>query len=50
MKIWIKAICITSFVFQMSACSGTSQTKTDSRPAQTVQKGIQQHAEGKGIS
>ncbi|PFZ89269.1 thermonuclease family protein [Bacillus wiedmannii] len=49
MKIWIKAICITTFVFQMSACSSSTQTKNDSRPAQAVQNGIQQHVEGKGI-
>ncbi|HDR4764752.1 TPA: thermonuclease family protein [Bacillus thuringiensis] len=49
MKIWIKAICITSFVIQMSACSSSAQTKNDSRPAQAVQNGIQQHVEGKGI-
>ncbi|TCW52952.1 micrococcal nuclease [Bacillus thuringiensis] len=49
MKIWIKAICITSFVFQMSACSSSTQTKNDSTPAQAVQNGIQQHVEGKGI-
>lgn len=48
MKIWIKAICITSFVFQMSACSSSTQMN-DSKPAQTVQKGMQQHVEGKGI-
>lgn len=49
MKIWIKAICITSFVFQMAACSNSTQIKNDSRPAQSVKNGIQQHAEGKGI-
>lgn len=49
MKIWIKAICITSFVIQMSACSSSVQTKNDSRPAQAVQNGIQQNVEGKGI-
>ncbi|MDG0891808.1 thermonuclease family protein [Bacillus paranthracis] len=49
MKIWIKAICITSFVIQMSACNSSVQTKNDSRPAQAVQNGIQQHVEGKGI-
>ncbi|PEQ27971.1 hypothetical protein CN309_17155 [Bacillus thuringiensis] len=49
MKIWIKAICITSFVFQMTACSNSTQTKSDSRPAQTVQNGIQQHTVGKGV-
>ncbi len=48
MKIWIKVICITSFVFQMSACSSSTQMN-DSKPAQTVQKGMQQHVEGKGI-
>ncbi|MBQ6446580.1 MAG: thermonuclease family protein [Bacillus sp. (in: Bacteria)] len=41
MKIWIKAICITSFVFQMAACSNSTQIKNDSRPAQAVQNGIQ---------
>lgn len=40
---------ITSFVFQMTACSNSTQTKNDSRPAQTVQNGIQQHAEGVDI-
>ncbi|PGT07235.1 thermonuclease family protein [Bacillus cereus] len=49
MKIWIKAICITSFVIQMSACTSSVQTKNDSRPVQAVQNGIQQHVEGKGI-
>ncbi|HDR8029176.1 MULTISPECIES: thermonuclease family protein [Bacillus cereus group] len=49
MKIWIKAICITSFVIQMSACSSSVQIKNDSRPAQTVQNGIQQHTVGKAI-
>lgn len=49
MKIWIKAICITSFVFQMVACSNSTQIKNDSRPAQSVKNGIQQHVEGKGI-
>lgn len=49
MKIWIKAICITSFVIQMSACSSSVQTKNDSRPAQAVQNGIQQHTVGEGI-
>ncbi|WP_436867129.1 thermonuclease family protein [Bacillus fungorum] len=49
MKIWIKAICITSFVIQMSACSSSVQTKNDLRPAQAVQNGIQQNVEGKGI-
>ncbi|PER10590.1 thermonuclease family protein [Bacillus cereus] len=49
MKIWIKAICITSFVFQMTACSNSTQTKNDSRPVQTVQNGIQQHTVGKAI-
>lgn len=48
MKIWIKAICITSFLFQMSACSSSTQMN-DSKPAQTVQKGMKQHVEGKGI-
>ncbi|MBE5091032.1 thermonuclease family protein [Bacillus thuringiensis] len=33
----------------MSACSNSTQTKNDSRPAQAVQNGIQQHVEGKGI-
>ncbi|HDR7286182.1 thermonuclease family protein [Bacillus pacificus] len=49
MKIWIKAICITSFVIQMSACSSSVQTKNDLRPAQAVQNRIQQNVEGKGI-
>ncbi|PFN46218.1 thermonuclease family protein [Bacillus thuringiensis] len=49
MKIWIKAICITSFVIQMSACNSSVQTKNDSRPVQAVQNGIQQHVEGKVI-
>ncbi|PIE92015.1 hypothetical protein CO726_28870 [Bacillus fungorum] len=49
MKIWVKAICITSFVIQMSACSSSVQTKNDLRPAQAVQNGIQQNVEGKGI-
>ncbi|OOZ79367.1 thermonuclease [Bacillus cereus] len=49
MKFWIKAICITSFVFQMSVCSSPMQTKNDSKPAQAVQNGIQQHVEEKGI-
>lgn len=33
----------------MSACSSSTQTKIDSRPAQAVQNGIQRHVEGKGI-
>lgn len=32
----------------MSACSSSTQMN-DSKPAQTVQKGMQQHVEGKGI-
>ncbi|MCW9134107.1 thermonuclease family protein [Bacillus paramycoides] len=46
MKSWIKIACITSFVFQMTACSSSTQTN-DSRPAQTVQKGIQHNVAGK---
>lgn len=46
MKPWIKIACITSFVFQMTACSSSTQTN-DSRTAQTVQKGIQHNVEGK---
>ncbi|AZJ23969.1 thermonuclease [Bacillus wiedmannii] len=49
MKSWIKIACITAFVSQIAACSSTNQTINDSRPAQTVQKRIQQHAEGQGI-
>ncbi|MED2799678.1 thermonuclease family protein [Bacillus thuringiensis] len=33
----------------MTACSNSTQTKNDSRPAQAVQNGIQQYVEGKGI-
>lgn len=33
----------------MTACSSSKQTINDPRPVQAVQKGIQQHAEGKGI-
>ncbi|XBO88257.1 thermonuclease family protein [Bacillus paranthracis] len=33
----------------MAAYSSSTQTKNDSRPAQAVQNGIQQHVEGKGI-
>ncbi|EJQ15604.1 thermonuclease family protein (plasmid) [Bacillus cereus] len=33
----------------MTACSNSTQTKNDSRPAQAVQNGIHQHVEGKGI-
>ncbi|MFK4366890.1 hypothetical protein ABH963_003657 [Bacillus sp. RC55] len=44
MKLWIKVICITSFVFQMTACSSSTQTN-DSRPAQTAQKTVQQGTE-----
>ena len=33
----------------MSACNSSTQTKNDSRPAQAVQNGIQQHVEGKAI-
>ncbi|EEM83039.1 hypothetical protein bthur0011_28710 [Bacillus thuringiensis serovar huazhongensis BGSC 4BD1] len=33
----------------MTACSNSTQTKNDSRPAQAVQNGIQQHVEGKGV-
>lgn len=32
----------------MSACSSSTQMN-DSKPAQTVQKGMQQYVEGKGI-
>lgn len=46
MKSWIKIACITSFVFQIVACSSSTQTN-DSRPVQTLQKGIQHNAEGK---
>ncbi|PEL82567.1 thermonuclease [Bacillus wiedmannii] len=45
----MKIACITAFVSQIAACSSTNQTINDSRPAQTVQKRIQQHAEGQGI-
>ncbi len=31
----------------MTACSNSTQTKNDSRPAQAVQNGIQQHVKGK---
>lgn len=46
MKSWFKVICITSLVFQMTACSNSTQIH-DSKPTQTVHKGIQQHMEGK---
>ncbi|TKI09585.1 hypothetical protein FC696_18685 [Bacillus wiedmannii] len=46
MKSWIKIACITSFVFQIVAYSSSTQTN-DSRPVQTLQKGIQHNAEGK---
>ncbi|PFM97091.1 thermonuclease family protein [Bacillus cereus] len=48
MKSWIKVICITSFVLQMTACNSSTQV-SGSEPAQTVQKGVQQHVKGKGI-
>ncbi|WP_242264031.1 thermonuclease [Bacillus cereus group sp. BfR-BA-01400] len=43
MKTWIKNACITSLVFQTTACSSSTQTK----PVQTAQKIIQQNVEGK---
>lgn len=46
MKPWIKIACITSLVFQITACSSSTQTN-DSRPAQTAQEAIQQNVEGK---
>ncbi|MGE8016785.1 thermonuclease family protein [Bacillus mycoides] len=48
MKPWIKIACVTSLVFQITACSSSTQMN-DSKPAQTVQKEIQHHLEGKGI-
>ncbi|WMS85194.1 thermonuclease family protein (plasmid) [Bacillus wiedmannii] len=48
MKSWIKIICITSFVLQMTACNSSTQV-SGSEPAQTVQMGVQQHVKGKGI-
>ncbi|SCC37153.1 Uncharacterized protein BTT61001_02795 [Bacillus thuringiensis] len=49
MKSWIKIACITAFVSQIATCSSSNQTINESRPAQTVQKGVQQHVEGKDI-
>ncbi|HDR6315574.1 TPA: thermonuclease family protein [Bacillus thuringiensis] len=46
MKSWFKVICITSLVVQMTACSNSTQIH-DSKPTQTVHKGIQLHMEGK---
>ncbi|EJR29615.1 thermonuclease family protein [Bacillus mycoides] len=48
MKPWIKIACITSLVFQITACSSSAQTN-DSRPAQTAQKIVQQGTEVKSI-
>ncbi|TCW49354.1 micrococcal nuclease [Bacillus thuringiensis] len=48
MKSWIKVICITSLVLQMTACNSSTQVN-GSKPAQTVQKGVQQHVKGEGI-
>ncbi|MED2795883.1 thermonuclease family protein [Bacillus wiedmannii] len=48
MKSWIKVICITSFVLQMTVCNSSTKV-SGSEPAQTVQKGVQQHVKGKGI-
>ncbi|PIE92702.1 hypothetical protein CO726_24965 [Bacillus fungorum] len=47
-KFLIKVSIVPSCIVMLTACSSTAQTN-DSRPVQTVQKGIQQHAEGKSI-
>lgn len=48
MKSWIKVICITSFVFLMTAYNNSIQVN-GSKPARTVQKGVQQQVQGKSI-
>lgn len=48
MKSWFKVICIASFILQMTACN-SSKFVNGSKPDQTVQKGVQQHVEGKYI-
>ncbi len=44
-----KVSIVSSCIVMLTACSSSAQTKNDSRPPQAVQKGIQQHVEGKGI-
>lgn len=48
MKSWFKVICIASFILQMTACN-SSKFVNGSKPDQTIQKGVQQHVEGKYI-
>ncbi|AFQ19725.1 thermonuclease family protein (plasmid) [Bacillus thuringiensis HD-771] len=49
LKFLIKVSIVSTYIVMLTACNSSTQTKNDSRPAQTVQKGIQQHVEGKGI-
>ncbi|KWU54879.1 hypothetical protein AWW70_26050 [Bacillus mycoides] len=46
MKPWIKIACITSLVFQITACSSSTQTN-DSRKVQTAQRVIERNSEFK---
>ncbi|MEC5237782.1 thermonuclease family protein [Bacillus mycoides] len=47
-KFLIKVSIVSSYIVMLTACSSSTQMN-DLKPAQTVQKGIQQHVEGKGI-
>ncbi|MFJ8219808.1 thermonuclease family protein [Bacillus cereus] len=47
-KFLIKVSIISSYIVGLTACSSSTQTN-DSKPVQTVQKGIHQPVEGKGI-
>ncbi|MBE7129469.1 thermonuclease family protein [Bacillus mycoides] len=47
-KFLIKVSIVSSYIVMLTACSSTAQTN-DSRPVQTVQKGIQQYTEGESI-
>ncbi|HDR7714127.1 TPA: thermonuclease family protein [Bacillus cereus] len=47
-KFLIKVSIVPSCIVMLTACSSSTQMN-DSKPVQTVQKGIQQHVEGKGI-
>lgn len=47
-KFLIKVSIVPSCIVMLTACSSSTQMN-DSKPVQTAQKGIQQHAEGKGI-
>ncbi|MGN4679686.1 thermonuclease family protein [Bacillus cereus group sp. MYBK223-2] len=47
-KFLIKVSIVPSCIAMLTACSSSTQMN-DSKPAQAVQNGIQQHVEGKGI-